>query len=157
RMRQSSTEFRQQATMYSRNSSPGPSGWFDQAANMAVLKTKESVWRFAWSDPDELKMLRGQQIILDSVRLARRGQPFETALHQQEAGLAALGVRASSDSERVLYGIDENVSSMMSQSLVGIQRFPYRIFRTEAARQIVIGAIALKRYRLQHGSYPAQL
>lgn len=158
RMRQSSEEFRQQATMYSRGSSPGPSGWFDQAANMAVLKTKESVWRFAWSDPDELKMLRGQQIILDAIRLARTGQPFQTALRQQETGLAALGIRVQSgDFERGLYGIDENVSSMMSQSLVSIQRFPYRIFRIKAARQIVIGAIALKRYQLRHGSFPAQL
>jgi hypothetical protein len=158
RMRQSSTEFREQATMYSRNSTPGPSGWFDQAANMAVLKTKESVWRFAWSDPDELKMLRGQQIILDSIRLARRGQPFESALRQQETGLAALGVRVqSSDPDRTLYGIDENVSSMMSQSLLSIQRFSYRIFRIEAVRQLVIGAIALKRYQLGHGIYPTRL
>jgi len=158
RMRQSSEEFRQQATMYSRRSSPGPSGWFDQAANLAVLKTKESVWRFAWSDPDELKMLRGQQIILDAFRLARTGQAFQTALRQQETGLAALGVRVqSSDPERGLFGIDENVSSMMSQSLVSIGRFPYRIFRIEAARQIVIGAIALKRYQLRHGSFPARL
>lgn len=158
RMRQSSAEFRHQATAYSRNSSPAPSGWFDQAANMAVLKTKESVWRFAWSDPDELKMLRGQQIILDAIRLARTGQPFEAALHQQETGLATLGLRVqSSDSEGGLFGIDENVSSMLSQSLVAIQRFPYRIFRTEAVRQLVIGAIALKRYQLRHGSYPTQL
>jgi hypothetical protein len=160
RMRQSSTEFRQQATMYSRGSTPGPSGWFDQAANMAVLKTKESVWRFAWSDPDELKMLHGQQIILDSIRLARTGQPFETALRHQETGLAALGVPVQNSdtySERGMFGIDDKVSAMMSQSLVSIQRFPSRIFRIEAARQIVIGAIALKRYQLRHGRFPAQL
>jgi hypothetical protein len=46
---------------------------------------------------------------------------------------------------------------MMSQSILSIQRFPYRIFRTEAARQIVIGAIALKRYQLRHGTLPSQL
>jgi len=103
-------------------------------------------------------MLRGQQMILNTLRLARTGQAFQTALRQQETGLAALGVRVqSSDPERGLFGIDENVSSMMSQSLVSIGRFPYRIFRIEAARQIVIGAIALKRYQLRHGSFPARL
>jgi len=155
RMRQSSAEFRQNVTMYSRSS---PVSWLECAANPAVLKAKESMWRFAWSDPDELKMLRGQQMILNTLRLARTGQAFQTALRQQETGLAALGVRVqSSDPERGLFGIDENVSSMMSQSLVSIQRVPQRIFRTEVARQIVIVAIALKRYQLQHGAYPREL
>jgi hypothetical protein len=142
--------------MYARGSA-GPTGWVGQAANEAVLKTKESVWRFAWSDPDELKMLRGQQVILNAIRLARTNQAFATALRQQETGLAALGVRAPKDSDNGFFGIDDNVSSMMSKSLVSIQRVPRRIFRTEVARQIVIAAIALKRYQLRHGAYPREL
>jgi hypothetical protein len=158
RMRQSSDEFRQNARMYSSgSSSAGLSGWVDHAANSAVMKTKESMWRFAWSDPDELKMLRGQQIILGAIRARRTNQVFATALRQQETGLAALGVHAQSDSEKSSYGIDENVSSMMSQSLVSIQRVPQRIFRIVVARQIVITAIALKRYQLRHGVYPPEL
>lgn len=158
RMRQSSAEFRQNATMYSRGtSSAGLSGWAEQAANSAVLKTKESMWRFAWSDPDELKMLRGQQVILNTIRAAQTNQAFADSLRQQETGLAALGVKPQSDSDKGYFGIDENVSSMMSQSLVSIQRVPQRIFRTEVARNIVITAIALKRYQLRHGAYPSAL
>jgi hypothetical protein len=158
RMRQSSAEFRQNVTMYSRGTtSAALSGWAEQAANSAVLKTKESMWRFAWSDPDELKMLRGQQAILNAIRQARTNQTFATALRQQETGLAALGVQPQRDSDKGYFGIDENVSSMMSQSLVSIQRVPQRIFRTEVARQIVIVAIALKRYQLQRGAYPREL
>jgi hypothetical protein len=157
RMRQSSAEFRQNAMMYSRgSSSAGLSGWAEQLANSAILKTKESMWRFAWSDPDELKMLRGQQVILGALRRARTNEPFVSALREQETGLAALGVHAK-DSDNGFYGIDDNVSSMMSQSLVSIQKFPQRIFRTEAARQIVIAALALKRYQLRHGVYPREL
>ena len=158
RMHQSSAEFRQNVAMSSRGSSSAvPSGWAEQAANSAVLKTKESMWRFAWSDPDELKMLRGQQIILNAFRLARTNQAFATALGEQETGLAALGVRPQSDSDKGYFGIDENVSSMLSQSLISIQRVPQRIFRTEVARKIVIVAIALKRYQLRHGDYPPGL
>lgn len=158
RMRQSSAEFRQNATMYSRGtSSAGLSGWAEQAANSAVLKTKESMWRFAWSDPDELKMLRGHQAILNAIRQARTNQAFATAFRQKETGLAALGVKPQSDSDKGYFGIDENVSSMMSQSLVSIQRVPQRVFRTEVARQIVITAIALKRYQLRYGAYPPGL
>jgi hypothetical protein len=154
RMRQSSAEFRQNVTMYSRGS---PVSWLECAANPAVLKAKESMWRFAWSDPDELKMLRGEQVILNALRLARTNQTFATALRQQETGLAALGVQPQSDSDKGYFGIDENVSSMMSQSVVSIQRVPQRIFRTEVERQIVITAIALKRYQLPHGAYPPGL
>jgi hypothetical protein len=121
------------------------------------MKTKESMWRFAWSDPDELKMLRGQQMILNTIRQARTNQMFATALRQQETGLATLGVQPQKDSDMGHFGIDENVSSMMSQSLVSIQRVPQRIFRTEVARQIVIAAIALKRYQLRHAAYPREL
>jgi len=46
---------------------------------------------------------------------------------------------------------------MMSQSVISIQGFPHRILKMEAARQIVIGAIALKRYQLRPRTYPAQL
>lgn len=160
RMRRSSAEFRQQATMFSRGSaSVGFSGWFEQAANSAVLKTKESMWRFAWSDPDELRMLRGQQIILDALREARTNHAVGTILRDEESNLSALGLQPrKSDSEGGLMGIDDNdISRMMSQSILSLQRFPYRIFRTQAAHQILIAAIALKRYQLRHGTYPSQL
>src|SRR5262249_24452883 len=68
RMHQSSAEFRNYATMFSGGS---PVSWVECVANPVVLKTKESLWRFAWSDLDELRMLRGGQIILDAMRLAR--------------------------------------------------------------------------------------
>jgi hypothetical protein len=156
RMHQSSAEFRNYATMFSRST---PSGWFEQAASSAVLKTKESMWRFAWSDPDELRMLRGQQIILETFRTARTNQAFGPLLRDETNRLAALGLHErKTDSDGVFLGVEDvDVSSMMSQSLLSIHRFPYRIFRTEAARQIVIGAIALKRYQMKHGNYPAQL
>jgi hypothetical protein len=156
RMHQSSAEFRRYASMFSQSS---PSGWFEQAANSAVLKTKESMWRFAWSDADELRMLHGQQIILEAFRMAQTNHAFGPILRDETNRLAVLGLRErKSDSESGFPGIDDvDVSKMMSQSILSIQRFPYRIFRTEAARQIVIGAIGLKRYQLRHGRFPAQL
>ena len=117
------------------------------------------MWRFAWSDPDELRMLRGQQIILTTFRAARTNHAFAAVLRDETNRLATLGLpQRKSDSEGGLPGIDDvDVSTMMSQSILSIQRFPQRIFRTEAALQITIGAIALKRYQLRHGRYPAQL
>jgi hypothetical protein len=156
RMRQSSAEFRRQASMFSQRT---PSGWFEQAASSAVLKTKESMWRFAWSDPDELRMLRGQQIILETFRTVRTNRAFAAVLQNETNRLSALGLHErKTDSDGGIPGIDDvDVTSMMSQSILSIHRFPYRIFRTEAVRQLVIGAIALKRYQLRHGRFPAHL
>jgi len=156
RMRQSSAEFRRQATMFSQNSS---SGWLEQVANSTVLKTKESMWRFAWSDPDELRMLRGEQIILETFRAARTNLAFRAVLCDEETRLAALGIRErKNQSDGGLPGIDDiDISSMMSQSVLSIQRFPQRIFKTEVARQLVIATLALKRFQLRHGAYPAQM
>jgi hypothetical protein len=156
RMHQSSAEFRNYATMFSRSA---PSGWLEQAANSAVLKTKESMWRFAWSDADELRMLRGEQVILGAIRAARTNHTFGVILRDETNRLAALGLyERKNESEGGLPGIDDiDVSSMMSQSVLSIQRFPQRIFRTEAARQLVIAVIAIKRYQLRHGIYPSQL
>jgi hypothetical protein len=156
RMRQSSAEFRRHASMFSQNS---PSGWLEQVANSTVLKTKESMWRFAWSDPDELRMLRGEQIILETFRAARTNLAFRAVLRDEETRLAALGIRERKNQSDIgLPSIDDiDVSSMMSQSVLSIQRFPQRIFKTEVARQLVIAALALKRYQLRHGTYPAQL
>jgi hypothetical protein len=155
-MHQSSAEFRRYASRFSQSS---PSGWFEQAASSALLKTKESMWRFAWSDPDELRMLRGQQILLSTFRMARTNQAFGPILRDETNRLAALGLHErKTDSDGVFLGVEDiDVTSMMSQSLLSIHRFPYRIFRSEAARQILIGAIALKRYQMKHGNYPAQL
>src|SRR5689334_5166487 len=106
-------------------------------------------------------MLRGGQVILEVLRLAQTNRAFGEALRLEETRLAALGIRErKNDSDGGLPSIDPNnidVRTMMSQSILSIQGFPHRILKMEAARQIVIGVIALKRYQLRHGSYPAQL
>jgi hypothetical protein len=155
RMHQSGAEFRKTAAMFSQGS---PVSWLDCVATPVVLKTKESMWRFAWSDPDELRMLQGEQVILDAMRLAQTNHAFGGPLRDEEARLTALGFpERKNDSDGGLRFDDIDVRTMMSQSVISIQGFPHRILKLEAARQIVIGAIALKRYQLRHGSFPAQL
>lgn len=156
RMHQSSDEFRNYATMFSRNTG---GDWLNRAANSALLKTKESMWRFAWSDPDELRMLRGEQIILETLRMARTNFAFGPLLRNEETRLAALGLRERrNESDGGFPSIDDvDISSMMSQSVLSIKRFPQRIYKMEVARELALAAIALKRFRLRHGTYPARL
>ncbi len=46
---------------------------------------------------------------------------------------------------------------MLSESIVTLAGVTRKVMRIETAKQIVITAIALKRYELKHGAYPADL
>ena len=46
---------------------------------------------------------------------------------------------------------------MMSESIVTLGGVVRKIMRVEVAKQMTITAIALKRYQLKHGNYPADL
>jgi hypothetical protein len=91
--------------------------------------------------------------------MMRTNHAFGMVLREEESRLSELGLPdRKSDSDGFVTSMEDiDISNMMSQSVLSIHRFPQRIFKTEVARQIAIAAIALKRYRLRHGNYPAQL
>jgi hypothetical protein len=47
--------------------------------------------------------------------------------------------------------------SLFSDSVVALSRVLNRVFGAEVARELTITALALKRYQLRHGQYPADL
>ena len=46
---------------------------------------------------------------------------------------------------------------MLSESIVTLAGVVRKVMRVEAAKQIVVTAIGLKRYQLKHGNYPPNL
>jgi hypothetical protein len=158
-MRSSSAAFRQYASggMVPAAGSAGP--WYQQVKEAALLKTKESLWRVAWSYPDQIRGLKGAQALLDAIRMAARDRYFAEAFRQQEKRLAELGIKARKEDEEgwlVKLG-DLDLMSLSESSVLSLRRFLYREFNMEAARHLVVTAIALKRYQLQHGNYPVKL
>jgi hypothetical protein len=155
-MRNSSGAFRSVATGWRSGSGGSGSGdWFRQAGEMTLLKTKETLWHFAWSYPDQLRSLKGHQAILEAVRMVKNGQPFEVAFRQEEQKLAALGIEVRKEDSNLWNNMD--MRSLFSRSVLSLQGLPHKVLAAEMARQMAVTAIALKRYHLSHGRYPSDL
>jgi len=61
------------------------------------------------------------------------------------------------DSFDTLFSGQTDFHSMMSESIVTLGAVIKKVMRAEGAKQMTITAIALKRYQLKHGYYPADL
>jgi hypothetical protein len=92
--------------------------------------------------------------------LAARDRCFAPAFQQQQRQLAALGIKAQQDdsgaSAWIRLGSFLN-GSISDMSVLPLERFIHRVYSVEAARQITLTAIALKRYQLRHGVLPPAL
>jgi hypothetical protein len=162
RMRRSSAEFRRVATGWSGGGAGGGGGsgsWWQQAGMATLLKTKESMWQFAWAYPDELRALQGVEAIIKAGRQAQGPGGFKAALDQQEKRLAELGIHEKeSDAETALFNLnDVDLRSLFTHSVLSLQRFLRRTMTAEAARQLTVTAIAIKRFELKHGHRPRDL
>lgn len=140
-------------------------GWLDEAEEIAKaswsktkLKSKETVWRIAWSYPDQLRTLKGYQVVLEAFRAVRTNRGFIVAASEQTRRLEELGVLDGD-----LAGdfgtdpVDWDFRVLMSQSLSLMARMLNRVTTIETARQITITAIALRRHQLRHGVHPPAL
>jgi len=123
----------------------------------AKIKTKIFMWRWWWSYPDELRSLRGYAVLINVARFAQTNGSFQTALQYQNVKLDELGISKIDDEFLSFFSNEMDFHTMLSQSIVGLSGVTRKVMRVEAARQMVIMTIALKRYQLEHGGYPPDL
>jgi hypothetical protein len=130
----------------------------DTAADKFKIKIKVLMWRYWWSYPDELRLLKADQAVLETVRSVETNYSFLTAQHQQEDKLQKL-FTTTNDEETVWFSDPKEMDMhyMLSSSARGLTAVFGKVMRVEAAKQITVTAIALKRYQLKHGNYPADL
>jgi hypothetical protein len=128
------------------------------------LKTKEVLWRVSWSYADELRSLQGEQVLVDAARSVRTNGYFKTALAEQERKLDELGLTESGSAGALnipeFFGEDPadlDVRWILSRSVLSLRRYIVRVMSVEAAKQLAVTAIALKRHQLRHGSLPSEL
>ena len=115
------------------------------------------MWCHWWSYADELRALRGYEALRQAARDAGYGTAFLSAKEKQHATLDALGIyKLNNDRPQLLSG-SETLHSILSAGILSMEYSFEKVIRFETARQIVITAIALKRYQLQHGEWPDQL
>ncbi|HTY86765.1 MAG TPA: hypothetical protein VMB80_04810 [Candidatus Acidoferrum sp.] len=115
------------------------------------------LWRYWWSYPDELRYLKGHQVLTDTMRQIATNGVFGGALANQDAELERLGVSKLSSSLDSIFTGKTDYHNMLSESVVTLTGLSRKVMRIEVARQTVITAIALKRYQLNHGNYPERL
>ena len=117
------------------------------------------MWRYWWSYPDELRSLRGGEVLLETVRQAETNHAFVALRQQQQAKLESLGLIKSLDKlENPLLLLETpDLHSMLSESIITLSGCFKKITTIETMKRTTITAIALKRYQLRHGNYPETL
>jgi hypothetical protein len=121
------------------------------------IKIKVLMWRYWWSYPDELRLLKGDQALLEAARSAETSHSFWTARLQQEDKLQKLFVSTNEETVGFSNPKEMDMHLMLSASLRGLSGVLDKVMRVEVARQLTVTAIALKRYQLKHGNYPPNL
>jgi len=115
------------------------------------------LWRYWWSYPDELRCLRGHEVLMETLRYAETNGAFLKAFQQQQARLDALGInKLESEFGGMLSG-KTDFHSMLSESITTLGYTFKKVMTVESAKRIVVTAIALKRFQLKHGNYPEKL
>jgi hypothetical protein len=167
-MRNSSEEFRQVASAYSwpgAGGAPVSGDWLSrvgkfgkEAWNKSRLTAKEAAWRYSWAYTDQLRTLKGLQVLIEGTRQARTNGDFGAALRDQESKLQKLGFQNLERNDMLpLFGGDVDFRTLFSQGVLSLNHYLKKVMAIETSRTLVVTATALQRYKLRHGSYPTDL
>ncbi len=147
--------FGQTAVLFSDGDASEPKWmkWLEETPyGEVVLKTMRKqfycrVWRFAWSHQAELKLLKDMQTLIELARTATTNASFQAI----EDDLNALMIKSKDRNfyDRLRFPPPDSVSSLAFAVK--------KTVRIETDRALCLTAIALKRYSLRHGNYPAKL
>ena len=116
----------------------------------------ETMWRASWSYSDELQTIKSEQIILETLRTMRTNSNgcFKTNYDAMQTQLSRLGF---TNSIRAFFGALKIPNFSELSGDWGLGSAVSKTIRIEAARRVVIAAIALKRFQLKHGAWPKTL
>jgi hypothetical protein len=116
----------------------------------------ELMWRSSWSYSEELKMIRTHQIILEGVRMMQtnRSRFYKADYDAIVPRLSSLEVTNAGEAFFRALKIPDFGEDFGD---FGINSILLKTLRVEAARDVVVTAIALKRFQLKHGQWPETL
>jgi len=101
---------------------------------------QEKGWLWLWSHRDEKRYLELMQIILEVARGVERGRPFVVCQGEGRVRIEAIRPIQGGDSR---YLLSESLGSVYETALP-------KAVRLEAQRDLMVTAVALKRYLLRH-------
>lgn len=162
KMRASGADFSRIAGIFglvSRSGSGASGNWleeFKRAWRGAKRGGAKFMWRTSWSYSDELQALQGDQVVLESIRRIETNQIFNPGYTNMLNQLQTLGITNDPDAW-FLKQYKRFFRQHFSDDVVISSHVVAWTMAAEASRRIDVTAIALKRYQLRHGDYPADL
>lgn len=139
------------------SSGPGGSGWdWETLTEKPRAAIGVFMWKSSWSYSDELRTLTGNSIILEALQSMQtnHSQFYKADYDRMTLRLSSLGItNAGAAFFRALKipGLEEVFGGDALGNAVR------KTLKTEAARRVVVVAIALKRFQLKHGNGPEKL
>lgn len=137
----------------------GSGDWIDTFRDMGETmkrRVSDNLWRVSWSYNDELAILQGDQVLIDTVREAETNGYFKNALADRDRKLAALGLNRSG-TNWLRNHLDDDLEMLGSETIQNLALSLNRLFNAETTRVMTMTAVALKRYQLRHQTYPGSL
>ena len=114
------------------------------------------MWQNAWSYDDELRTLQKRQIELEALRSARTNAALKAVIDWQEAQLSAITI--TNETSALVRLMDWGSTRwLFSEGPFHTRNSLRRFVSIEAARQMTIAAIALRRFQLAQGKLPEKL
>ena len=139
-------------TLVSSDSDEGEGLWTRIKTSVKVF-----LWRYWWSYPDQLRALQGYQVLLDTTRQARTSGSFKAALDARDVRLEALGITLLTNEFDSIVSGRLDFHAMQSESVPTLSGVTRRVMAAEAAKEIVVTAIGLRRYQIKYGKRPPVL
>lgn len=160
KMRESEEYFNDEMSGFKPSGGGGGSGaWTDDIHDFwdnVKFGYASSMYRASWTYSDELQMLQGDQIMLDTVRSIETNGCFNQAYADMNTQLQSMGMTNEVENSSAMNISDIRwMFSKDGPDLYGA--ILHRAMTAEVTKNIVITAIALKRYQLKYGGYPDAL
>jgi len=136
--------------------------WFERPELSALdrlrLKSRLFRWRYWWSYPDEIRQLKGDELILNAYRAAQTNDALLPIQQNLETNIAKFPTPTNrEDYYWFSNAMNVDLHFTLSESIPVSARTFSRVMTKEMEKRMVITAIALKRYQLKHGKYPVAL
>jgi len=128
------------------------------ALDRLKIKSRVFRWRFWWSYPDEIRLLKSDQLMLEALRAAQTNDAFFSIQSELQSNVTRFSIPTNED--KYFWFSDPrnvNLHFALSQSIESLPKTFVRVTKIETSRRMVVAAIALKRYHLKHDAYPPNL
>ncbi len=127
------------------------------ALDRLKLKYRLFRWRYWWSYEDELRQLKGEQLILETFRRAQTNDVLLSIRNELQSDMASLPIPTNDNIYVWFAPMEIDFHFVLSADVPSSAKTFEQVIKMEIERRLVVTATALRRYQLKHREYPAAL